>query len=245
MSRNGASGAGPDAGRLTPLTGAAHVFVVDLDDPVLSDADHHHLTRVLRLAPGAAVTVGDGHGRWRPGVLTSGPAVEVAAEIVEDPEPTPAVTVAFALTKAGRPELTVQKLTEVGVDRIVGFVAERSVVRWDEAKAARQAERWDAIARGAAMQCRRTRLPTIGPLATFADAAALPGATFAELDGEPPRLDRPTILVGPEGGWSASELAVDLPRTRLGIHVFRADTAAITAGALLIAVRENLMGYQT
>jgi 16S rRNA (uracil1498-N3)-methyltransferase len=227
------------------MTAAALAFVDDLDAPALDEADHHHLARVLRLPPGTEVTVSDGRGRWRLGALTGGPAVEVGGDVVLDPDPAPPVTVAFALTKAGRPELTVQKLTEVGVDRIVPFVADRSVVRWDEAKAGRQAERWNAIARGAAMQCRRTRLPAIAPLATFPEVAALPGASLAEVDGEPPSLARPTILVGPEGGWSESEIGAALPRTRLGAHVFRAETAAITAGALLMALRENLMGYRT
>ena len=76
----------------------------------------------------------------------------------------------------------------------------------------------------------------------IADVAARPGATLADVDGEPPSLDRPTVLVGPEGGWSPGELGAGLPRTRLGIHVFRAETAAITAGALLVALRENLVG---
>jgi 16S rRNA (uracil1498-N3)-methyltransferase len=242
---DGASGAAPDAGRLTPLTAAAHVFVGDLAAPALYDEDHHHLARVLRLPPGTGVTVGDGDGRWRPGRLTGGISVDVVGDIVVDPEPAPAVTVAFALTKGDRPELTIQKLTEVGVDRIAPFVADRSVVRWDDAKVARQAERWASIARNAAMQCRRTRLPAIDALTAFADAAALPGATLADLDGEPPSLARTTLLVGPEGGWSEREIGCSLPRTRLGVHVFRAETAAITGGALLIALREILTGYRT
>jgi 16S rRNA (uracil1498-N3)-methyltransferase len=237
---------GPDrrpTGPLTPRRARAHVFVADLDDPVLADGDRHHLARVLRLPPGAAVTVGDGDGRWRAGVLTDGSRVEVAGDIAAEPPPEPPVTVAFALIKGGRPELTVQKLTEVGVDRIVPFVADRGVVRWDAAKAERHTERLAAIARGAAMQCRRTRLPRIEGLGTFPEVARLPGATLADLDGDPPVLTRPTILVGPEGGWSEAELATDLPTTRLGIHVFRAETAAITAGALMVALRENLVGY--
>lgn len=233
---------GDGAGPVTPRRARAHAFVADVEAPRLSDADHHHLARVLRLGPENDVTVGDGSGRWRPGRLTSGPDVEPAGAVVADPRPEPPVTVAFALIKGARPELTVQKLTEVGVDRIVPFVAERSVVRWDAAKADRYLARLAGIAREAAMQCRRTWLPRVEPVAAFADVAGRPGATLADLEGEPPSLGRPTVLVGPEGGWSEGELGAGLPRTRLGIHVFRAETAAITAGAILVALRENLVG---
>ncbi len=160
-----------------------------------------------------------------------------------DPSPDPPLTVAFALVKGERPELVVQKLTELGVDRIVPFVAERSVVRWDAAKAARQGERWHEIARQAAMQCRRTTLPAVDPLATFAVVAALPGAARADVTGEPPTLDRPTILIGPEGGWSRGEVDNALPSVQLGSTVLRAETAAITAGAIFAALRSGLLRH--
>ena len=231
----------PDAADTTPRTARAHAFVADLDRPDLSPGDHHHLARVLRLPPGSVVTVGDGAGRWRAARLTGGTAVEVAGDVQADAPPQPAITVAFALVKADRPELTVQKLTEVGVDRIVPFVAERSVVRWDAAKADRQAVRFTEIARHAAMQSRRTWLPRVEPVADFDDVAALEGATLAEPDGDPPTLARPVVLVGPEGGWSARERDVDLPRTRIAGHVLRAETASIAAGTLLAALRSDLV----
>src|SRR3546814_15377913 len=57
-------------------------------------------------------------------------------EVAEVPAAAPELTVAFALVKGDKPELVVQKLTELGIDRIEPLRAERSVVRWDEAKAA-------------------------------------------------------------------------------------------------------------
>lgn len=235
-SRGDEAGAG-----VTPTTARAHAFVADLDVPRLSADDHHHLTRVLRLAPGSEVTVGDGQGRWRPARLTGGADVAPEGPIVVEPHPEPPITVAFALTKGDRPELTVQKLTEVGVDRIVPFAAERGVVRWDGPKAERQAARLAEIARLASMQCRRTRLPRVDRLTTFAGASALPGAALAESGGAPPSLDHPAVLVGPEGGWSPRERSVALPRVAVGVHILRAETAAITVGALLVALRGQLV----
>ena len=232
---------GSAAAPVTPTSAAAHVFVDDLDAPRLAPADHHHLARVLRLAPGRAVTVGDGAGRWRAAALTGSEELDAPGPVVVDPRPEPAITVAFALVKGERPELVVQKLTELGADRILPFVAERSVVRWAPDRAARQEERLRAIARAAAMQCRRTWLPEVAGVATFADVAALPGAALADPGGAAPSLATTAVLVGPEGGWSPAEQACDLPRVRLGAHILRAETASITACALLAALRDKVV----
>jgi 16S rRNA (uracil1498-N3)-methyltransferase len=230
-----------DGPGVTPLTARAHAFVDDLERPVLSEDDHRHLSRVLRLPVGSAVTACDGRGSWRVCRLQAGLALAVDGPVVVDPAPEPPITVAFALVKGERPELVVQKLTEVGVDRIAPFVAERSVVRWDGAKAERQEARWREIARQAAMQCRRTTLPRVDALGTFPEVAGLPGAVRADVTGDPPSLDRPVVLVGPEGGWSPAEVGAALPSVRLGANVLRAETAAITAGAIFAALRSGLI----
>jgi 16S rRNA (uracil1498-N3)-methyltransferase len=227
---------------IEPASAAAHVFVDDLAVPRLADDDHRHLTRVLRLRPGAPVTACDGAGRWRPCRLGPGTDLEVAGDVVAEARPEPPITIAFALVKGDRPELVVQKLTEVGVDRIVPFVAERSVVRWDAAKVARQSVRFADIARQAAMQCRRAWLPRVDALSDFRAVAELPGAGLAERTGVPPSLSVPTLLVGPEGGWGLAESASRLPSVRIGAHTLRSETAAITAGALLVAIRSRLVG---
>jgi 16S rRNA (uracil1498-N3)-methyltransferase len=229
---------------LTPSTAAAHVFVDDLGAPRLDDDDHRHLSRVLRLRPGDEITAGDGAGRWRPCRLGAGVGaeLEIAGDVVTDERPEPAITIAFAVVKGDRPELVVQKLTEVGVDRIVPFVAERSVVRWDPDKVERQTVRFAHIARQAAMQCRRTFLPGLAALSDFRAVAALPGAALAERTGAPPSLSVPTLLIGPEGGWGLAEKASSLPSVRIGAHTLRSETAAITAGALLVAIRSRLVG---
>lgn len=210
------------------------VLVDDLDDPVLGDADHHHLARVRRLRPGAPVTVGDGAGRYR--LARFDRRCEPAGPVETVPARARPLAVAFALTKGDKPEAVVQALTEVGIDRIVPFVGDRTVVRWDEAKAGRNAERLRAVAREAAMQAHRPWLPEIGAVATFAQVAALPGAALAHPDA-PVAAERDpsitTILVGPEGGWSPEEEAAVGLRIGLGPHVLRASTAAVVAGALL------------
>jgi 16S rRNA (uracil1498-N3)-methyltransferase len=152
----------------------------------------------------------------------------------------PDITVAFALVKGGRPELVVQKLTEIGVDRITPFVAERSIVRWDDEKGWRQHARFTKVAREAAMQSRRSWLPVVEEVTTFAAVTARRGAVLADRGGRPPSLDRPLAIVGPEGGWSDEERQVGLDSMALGTTVLRAETAAIVAGAMLCGLRSSL-----
>ena len=216
-----------------------HAFVDDLEAPVLADQDRHHLERVLRLRPGDPMTVSDGRGGWRR--CRFGPSLEAEGPVEQVPPPEPSLTVAFALVKGERPEWAVQKLTELGIDRIVPFAAERSVVRWDAGRAAKQLERLRTVAREAAMQSRRVHLPEVEPLGTFADLAGRPGAFRAERDGEPPSDAVRVLLVGPEGGWSPDEVAAGVPAVGLGPHVLRAETAAVAGASLLAAIRAGIV----
>ena len=225
------------------MSGAAHVFVEDIERPEMGDADRRHLERVLRLRPGEAVTVSDGEGGWRRCRYAGSGRLDTVEAAERRPRPSPLVTVAFALTKGDRPEWVVQKLTEVGVDRIVPVVAARSVVRWDQERGDKRLSRLRSVARAAAMQSRRAWLPTVNDLWTFEAAVLELGSSLAlaHPGGGPPSLTRPATLVGPEGGWSDDELASSLPRVGLGPSVLRAETAAFAAGLLMCALRARIV----
>lgn len=214
------------------------VFVDDLGAPELDASDRHHLERVLRIRRGDELTVSDGSGGWR--VCAMGPQLEPRSDAVVDPAPAPTLAVGFALVKGGRPEWIVQKLTEAGVDVICPFFAARSVVRWDEPKREANVARWRRVAREASMQCRRVHLPRVEPVCDFAAIAARQGAVLADMSGEPLTLDTPTVLVGPEGGWSPEERA-GRAAVVLGSSVLRAETAAVAAGILLGALRAGVV----
>jgi 16S rRNA (uracil1498-N3)-methyltransferase len=218
------------------------VLVEDLATLELADADGHHLRRVLRLRDGAALTAADGRGRWCTAVL--GARLEATGPVEELPAPVPVLTIGFALVKGDKPELVVQKLTELGIDRIVPFRAERSVVRWDDARAANAVERLRLVARAAAMQCHRPRLPEVAPVVDLRTVAAEhgPGLALAARGGGEPGPEVVTLLVGPEGGWTGEELAVTSARVGLGANVLRAETAAIAAGVVLAARRDRRIG---
>jgi len=218
------------------------VFVDDLEHPVIGGDDWHHITRVARLRRGAALCVADGTGRWRQASLDREPT-DLGPINVEPPPAVP-ITVGLAMPKGSRLDLAVQKLTELGVDRIVLLHTERSVVRWDQRQAASKRDRLVRVAREGAMQSRRVRLPHIeGPRSVaeaVAEAVANGGGqvAIAEPGGPAPSLNTPTVLVGPEGGWTPGELAMVSCRAGLATGVLRTETAAITAGVLLTAQRD-------
>lgn len=234
------TGGGPD-----PLLvdAVAHVVVGDLDEPSLGAADVHHLRRVLRVRPGQPVTATDGRGRWRPCRF---PADDDRLLIDGDVRVAPVapfpVTIAFAVLKGDRNDLVVQKLTELGADRIVPMTTERTVVRWTPERAAAQAKRWERIVEEAVMQSRRTTVPIVEPLRTFAEVATRPGAKLAAPGGGPLVADSGPILIGPEGGWSETELERPLCRVGIGENVLRAETAAIVACALTVSGRAKAVG---
>jgi 16S rRNA (uracil1498-N3)-methyltransferase len=229
----------------------AHVFAERLDDRITVDGDDgHHLQRARRVRAGEAVTVADGHGRWRAYdvVRSAAGEVELAATtlLAHEPMLTPRLTIACSLTKGQKPELTVQKLTELGVDRIMIVEAARSVVRWDDDKVPAAFSRLERVAREAAMQSRRARVPTVdGPVAP-AELAHLAGLVVAAPDGVPATELAPppdgewVVAVGPEGGFDAEELRRfgPAPRLAIGPFVLRAETAAIAAAAALAGFRD-------
>lgn len=224
---------------------AAHVFVEDLDQPTVPEVDLHHLTGVLRLRRGEAVTVSDGAGRWRRCVWRGRSGeLEPDGPVLFVQRPEPAVCIGFSLTKGDRPERIVRGLTEVGVDRIIPMPAIRSVVRWAPERAPAHLAGLRRVARGAAMQSRRVWLPEVAPLTALGDLLAslrTPTAALAQPGGSQPSLARPCILVGPEGGWDPSELGFGLPLVRLGVGVMRSETAALAGGVILCALRAGVV----
>lgn len=213
---------------------AAHVLVDDVTAPVLTDQQLHHVFRVLRVRDGESVTVTDGRGRWR-ACRASGNSIEPDGEPGSVPRRSTPITIGFAVPKQDRPEWIVQKLTELGVDRIVVLHAERSVVRWTADRAAKHLDKLRRVASEALQQSRHVWLPEIaGPVAA---RDFLPGAVAAEPGGRAITSGDTTLAIGPEGGWTDDELGAATATVAVGSTVLRVETAAIVTAsrALLYA----------
>jgi 16S rRNA (uracil1498-N3)-methyltransferase len=227
----------------------AHTFRDGLDDALVIDGDDgHHLQRVRRVRTGEHVTVADGRGRWRlynvmssdAGVIT----VNAVSRVQTEPKVRPALAIAFGLTKGSKADVVVQQLTELGVDRILPVIAQRSVTRWDDARAAAATVRFGRVAREAAAQSRRARLPAVAAPAAVATLAGRPGLMVADRLGSDRGHDEALgdewlVLVGPEGGLAPEELDAlgRPPAIAVGPHVLRAETAAVAVAAVLTARR--------
>ena len=201
--------------------------------------DARHLARSLRARPGELIDVVDPAGallRVRLDAVSAA-RVEGVVERSEPHRPEPALdlTVALAMLPAPALEAALSRCTELGAARFVLVQAERSVAR------GAKPERWAAICREAAMLAGRLRVPEVaGPLRL---AEALPRlARPVLLDrGAAPRLAgldlRPaaTLLVGPEGGWTAAEATLVPEHGTLGPRNLRAENAAAAATAIAVA----------
>jgi 16S rRNA (uracil1498-N3)-methyltransferase len=216
----------------------------------VTGAEARHAISVARLRVGERVAVGDGAGLIVEGTVSSTDDGELTVTVERtrhEERPRPELWLAQALAKGDRDELAVQAATELGVSGVIPWAAERSVARWDGAKAARGRERWAAIVREASKQAIRAWVPDVAGLATVTDLTALGGAVLVldptasgALSAIPlDDLERITVVVGPEGGISARELGVleesGAHRVRLGPEVLRTSTAGPAALAVLNA----------
>lgn len=212
-----------------------------------------HVTRVLRLRPGDALTLFNGRGGQYAGSIENSHAgsvtVAVGSHSAVERESPLTLTLAQGVSRGERMDLVVQKATELGVSGLVPVLTERSVVRVDPQQAPRKIAHWRGIAIAACEQSGRNRVPEVAtPLAlrefTGMARGAVGGARLLlspgaalRLDDVPAPVTDVTVLIGPEGGLTESE--EDLARSagfapvRLGPRVLRTETAAIAALTLL------------
>jgi 16S rRNA (uracil1498-N3)-methyltransferase len=224
----------PSAGGSLASSGAAtHVLVSDVASPTLAPETRHHLERVLRLRPATVISVGDGRGAWR--LVRLGADLEPVTTIVQEPSPLAETTVACALAKSDKPDLVVQKLTELGVDHIVFFASKRSVVRWEGDRVERHLERLRRVVEAAVEQCRRPFSPSVSHVAEVGLLLDRTGVVRADLSGGRLTAEHRVVLVGPEGGWDPLDGVDAVPCVGFGPNVLRAETAAIAAGTHLVA----------
>lgn len=210
-----------------------------------------HLTRVLRLESGTAITLFDGHGGEYEGTLERDGKKFWARVGTHDPverESPLAITLLQGVARGERMDLIVQKATELGVARIIPVLAERSVVRVDASQRARKLEHWQAVATAACEQCGRNRVPPVTAPLSLGDAiAALPADSrrclLAADAGEPlsavanSTTHTISLLIGPEGGLGDNEqrfaAANGFGAYRIGPRILRTETAGLAALAAL------------
>ncbi|MEO7123160.1 MAG: 16S rRNA (uracil(1498)-N(3))-methyltransferase [Lacisediminihabitans sp.] len=215
----------------------------------VTGAEARHAVSVSRLAVGDRITVGNGAGIVVSGTVHLAEPSEFIVgveKVTTTPLPSPTLWLAQALAKGDRDEYAVQQATELGVDGVIPWASQRSIVKWDGNKVAKGRQRWSAIVREATKQSLRPWIPEVGELAStpvlcaLANAAAVvvldPNAEQPLSSYEPDGRDI-VLVVGPEGGIAESELsrfeAAGASTWNLGARVLRTSTAGPAAIAVL------------
>jgi 16S rRNA (uracil1498-N3)-methyltransferase len=230
------------------------------DKVVLNRGESHHLSCVMRVNEGDVVCL-FGAGKEFEGIVRKlRPAVEIEITKERTPIPPPriALTVAFPWLRGGKSEWVLQKLTELGVERVILFQSNRSVARGDEAKF----QRLEKIAIESCKQCERSDVPLICQMASFSNLLSLatelgPTVLLAERSSAPllsrslkdiipVELSRrcPLVIIsGPEGGFTPEEIEAAKERVTfasLGPRILRADLAPLVGATVALAMAGDL-----
>src|SRR5690625_3320572 len=219
---------------------------------ILAGPEAHHALNVRRIRAGETIEVVNGQGLRIRAQVESTEREHLgltALQVTNDPAPSARIMIVQALAKGGRDEAAIEASTEVGVDGVIAWQADRSVVQWRGAKRDKGLQRWHKVLASAMKQSRRSRLPHLAGFAHGKDVIDLlpqPCHTLVLHEQAQERLtqaDLPAqgwivIVVGPEGGITDGELRAfglqdHTTMVRLGPEILRASTAGPAAISVL------------
>ena len=221
----------------------------------ITGAEAKHIATVLRMGPGERIVLLDQAGGRFLAVIKELNRRRVLVDLerpLPSPGPSPVrLTLCQALIKSNPMDLLVEKTSELGVDRILPYIADRTVVKVDAEKARHKVRRWQEIAQSAAKQSDRAMPAAIGPLQSFDELlAGLQTESDLKIllwEQEDTRTLKDLLsispasgvlaMVGPEGGFTEREVTAawraGFVPVSLGRRILRAETAAITLVAIL------------
>lgn len=229
--------------------------LADTPSVTLTGERAHYLGRVLRVKAGDECLLFDGHGLDYPATVTEAGRRTVtlrlgAPRIVATESPLFSYLM-LAVTRGPRMDVALQKAVELGAAALAPVFTERCGVSLGPDQIPRRLDHWRGVIAAAAEQCGRARLPELTPPTDLEEGLArLPPTATTRLVLDPasdgtladvaPPGEGIVILVGPEGGLSADELAAASRRgfqgIRLGPRVLRAETAPLAILAALQAL---------
>lgn len=223
----------------------------------IEGSDVNHMKNVLRMRQGERLSVSDGDNcRYlcRIEGYEEGKAVlEILEEEKQDMELASKIYLFQGLPKGDKMELIIQKAVELGAYQVIPVAMKRCVVRLDAKKAEKKVGRWNEIAKGAAKQSGRGRIPEVGRVMGFYEALAM----AEELDvllipyelaegmehtrqviGAVRPVQSVGILIGPEGGFDKEEVnaaaAAGAKEITLGRRILRTETAGLAVLSILM-----------
>lgn len=228
----------------------------------ITGSDVNHIKNVLRMRIGEKIRVSSSSGRdFFCEIAELGDAF-VQADILDEEVPKTELSAGIylfqALPKGDRMEYVIQKAVELGVYEIIPVEMKYCVVKLDEKRAEKKLKRWQAISESAAKQSKRSRIPQIHPVMSYADALAYASScdvrlvpyenergmqATAEAAEKLKSAGSVSLFIGPEGGFAAEEIAAareNMDVISLGRRILRTDTAAICAMSFVMLTLESL-----
>lgn len=211
------------------------------------------MSKVLRARSGDVFEVVDSGRRLFLAELRGGSEAAVLKELAVPDENGARVVLYQAVPKGRHMDIVVEKATEIGVDRIVPLATERGVVLLEEGTG--KVGRWRRVAEAAARQSLRLGVPEVGEPMTFSEAVRESGddGVLLHNGGDLPRLEEVLgtgivrLFVGPEGGWSGSEISLardsGMDLAHLGPYRLRSETAGVVAVARARAALEATVAH--
>ncbi len=215
----------------------------------LGEQPSHHLSRVLRMPVGAAITLFNGDGNDYAATIATidkrSITVNVEGATTVQNESPLAIHLGIAISKGERMDFVMQKATELGVTAITPLLSERVEVRLSGERAEKRWQHWHGVIVSACEQCGRARLPQLNAVSSLSEWTGSVQAErkFVLHHRSDQSLDATTkpasvaLLIGPEGGLSAQEISAaeraGFNALTLGPRVLRTETAPLTALAVL------------
>ncbi|MBT2531409.1 16S rRNA (uracil(1498)-N(3))-methyltransferase [Arthrobacter sp. ISL-48] len=234
---------------------------------VLDGPEARHAVTVKRLGPGESVDIADGAGKRLTGTVVSSSPAELTVEcasLEEEARPDIRLVLVQSLAKGDRDELAAETATELGIDAVIPWQSERSIVRWKGERAAKAHAKWQSVVTAAAKQARRAWIPEVrAAVDTASLAAAVAAADLAiilhedavrplrsvleswRISGAATGAREVLLIVGPEGGISPREVTrlcgAGAVTAILGHHVLRSSTA----GPAAVVLASDVLGRWT
>ncbi|HEX9226977.1 MAG TPA: 16S rRNA (uracil(1498)-N(3))-methyltransferase [Arthrobacter sp.] len=180
---------------------------------ILDGAEARHAVTVKRLSVGETVDIADGAGRRLSGAVSAVAPNELSvtcSELSDEPRPGVRLVLVQALAKGDRDELAAETATELGIDAIVPWQAERSIVRWKAERAAKAHAKWQSVVTAAAKQARRAWIPEVRSVVDGAGLqAAVAAADLAVILHEDAVRPLRKVRESWQAGFTAEDTAAD------------------------------------
>ncbi len=220
---------------------------------MIHDQDAKHISKVLRLNKGDRIEITNGEGKDFTAIITFISPGSIELDIIDEydslTESPINITLCSGMLKDKKMDLVIKHVTQLGIQNWVPFFCERSIPTPDVRRMEKRINRWEIIARESLKQCRRSRLPQISKPLGFKKLLNLSASydlkiafwkkASQKLDtlGKDPSFLKIIILIGPEGGFSETEMRMAKEKGflsySLGPRILRAETASISSCALV------------